>query len=114
LEVLKDTLTEDDYRIVFEHPNIAAKTIAGMNEIPPDVEMMIRQHHELPNQTGFPSKCGFQKITAFSAVFIVAHNLADYILENPKWSMEEFIVKYKSRLHGSHFSKIMRALPEMK
>jgi response regulator RpfG family c-di-GMP phosphodiesterase len=55
LEVLKDTLTEDDYRIVFEHPNIAAKTIAGMNEIPPDVEMMIRQHHEMPNQSGFPT-----------------------------------------------------------
>lgn len=114
LEVLKDTLSEEDYRIVFDHPNIAAKTIAGINEIPPDVEMMIRQHHELPNQTGFPARCGYQKITPFSAIFIVAHNLADYILDNPKWSMEDFIKTYQSRLHGSHFTRIMRSLLDIK
>lgn len=114
LEVLKEKLSEEDYKLVFEHPNIAAKTIANFNEVPPDVEMMIRQHHELPNQTGFPGSVGYQKITPFSAVFIVAHNLADYIIENPKWTMDEFIKKYRSRLHGSHFTKIMRSLLEIK
>lgn len=114
LELIKDRLSEDEYRIVFDHPNIAARMIAGFNEIPPDVDIMIKQHHEFANETGFPTKCGFQKITPFSAVFIVAHSLTDYILENPKWKMEDFIKTHKTRLHGSHFTKIMRFLSEMK
>jgi HD-GYP domain-containing protein (c-di-GMP phosphodiesterase class II) len=114
LEVLKEKISEDDYKLVFDHSNIAAKVIENFNEIPPDVEMIIRQHHELPNQTGFPNAIGYQKITPFSAVFIVAHCLTDYIIENPKWAMDEFVKKYRSRLHGSHFTKIMRLLPEIK
>jgi len=114
LELLKDTLTEDDYKIVLDHPNIAAKQISDINEIPPDVDMMIKQHHEFGNETGFPTKCGYQKITPFSAVFIVAHTLTDYIIDNPKWTVEEFVKTNKSRLHGSHFTKIMRVLPELK
>ncbi len=114
LDLLKDTLTEEDYQIVLDHPNIAAKQISDINEIPPDVDMMIKQHHEFGNETGFPSKCGYQKITPFSAVFIVAHTLTDYIIDNPKWTIEDFIKTNKSRLHGSHFTKIMRVLPELK
>lgn len=114
LEVLKDTMSEDEYKAIFDHPNAAANYVKDVNEIPPDVEMIIRQHHELPNQTGFPSRAGAMKITPFSAVFIVAHNLADYIIENPKWTMEEFVKKFKSRLHGSHFTKIMREIQDLK
>lgn len=114
LEILKETLSEEDYKLVFEHPNMAAKVVSSFNEVPPDVEIMIRQHHELPNQTGFPNSCGHQKITPLSAVFIVAHNLADFIIEHPKWTMEDFVKKYRSRLHGSHFTKIMRLLSEIK
>lgn len=114
LEIFKDKLSEDDYKLVFDHSTIAAKTITNFNEVPPDVEMMIRQHHELPNQTGFPNAIGYQKITPFSAVFIVAHSLADYIIENPKWTMDDFVKRYRSRLHGSHFTKIMRSLLDIK
>lgn len=114
LELMKETLSEEEYRIVLDHPNIAAKTIADLNEIPPDVDAMIKQHHEFGNETGFPTKCNYQKITPFSAVFIVAHTFADYIIENPKWTMEEFVKQNKSRLHGSHFTKIMKSLSEMK
>ncbi len=114
LELLKDTMPEDDYRIIMDHPNLSAKMISGLNEIPPDVDIMIKQHHELPTQGGFPTKCGYQKIPPLSAVFIVAHSLADYIVENPKWDINEFVKKNRSRLHGSHFTKIMRTLPEIK
>lgn len=114
LDLIKETLSEEEYRIVLEHPNIAAKTVAELNEIPPDVDTMIRQHHEFGNETGFPTKCGYQKITPFAAVFIVSHCLADFIIENPKWTMEDFIKQNRSRLHGSHFTKIMKSLSELK
>jgi response regulator RpfG family c-di-GMP phosphodiesterase len=114
LEAQGETLSKEDYDLIFEHPNTAANLIFEMDEIPPDVDVMIRQHHELPHESGFPEKCALQKITALSAVFIVAHHLADYIIENTHWKMEDFIAVNKDKLHGSHFTKIMRLLVDLK
>jgi response regulator RpfG family c-di-GMP phosphodiesterase len=114
LEAQKDSLPPSEYKIVFEHPNIAARSIEGIREIPQDVAMIIRQHHELPKETGFPSKCGFQKIAPLSVVFIIAHDLTEYIIANPKWNIEEYITKSRSKFKGSHFSKILFLLSDIK
>lgn len=114
LEAQKDTLPPAEYRIVFEHPNIAANSIEAISEIPPDVAMIIRQHHELPKGNGFPIKCGYQKIVPLSVVFIIAHDLTEYVLANPKWNIEEYIKISRSRFKGSHFSKILFSLAEIK
>lgn len=114
LEARKETLTAHEYKLIFEHPNIAARSIDGMVEIPTDVSMIIKQHHELPKETGFPAKCGYQKIPPLSVVFIVAHDLTDYIFANPKWTIEEYIKLSRSKFKGSHFSKILLCLSDVK
>lgn len=114
LELLKDNLSPAEYLLVFEHPNIAANSIEDMHEIPPDVTTIIRQHHELPNETGYPTKCNQLKIAPLAAVFIVAHDLTDFILDNSKWTMESYIKKSKAKFKGPHFLKIMKILEEIK
>jgi response regulator RpfG family c-di-GMP phosphodiesterase len=114
LEEQKDKLTPSEYKLVLEHPNIAANSLVGMVDIPMDVEAMIRQHHELPKGTGFPGKHGHQKIAPLTVVFIVAHDLAEYILKNPKWKVDEYVAKSKSKFPGSHFIKIVRCLLDVK
>ncbi len=114
LENLKDKLSAVDYKLVFEHPNIAARSIDNMREIPPDVQLIIKQHHELPKENGFPAKCSFQKITPLSTVFIIAHDLTEFILANQKWTMEDYIKKSKSKFKGIHFSKILSSLSDIK
>jgi response regulator RpfG family c-di-GMP phosphodiesterase len=114
LESLKDKLSAVDYKLVFEHPNIAARSIDNMREIPQDVQLIIKQHHELPKEDGFPAKCSFQKITPLSTVFIIAHDLTEFILANQKWTMEDYIKKSKSKFKGIHFSKILSSLSDIK
>lgn len=114
LEELKEILSPTDYALVFEHPNIADRSLEGIREIPPDVAMLIKQHHEIPNGTGFPTKAMFQKIAPLSAVFIVAHDLTDHILQNPKWSMGNYIKIVRSKFKGSHFTKILSTLEKIK
>lgn len=113
LEVLKDKLSPVDYKLVFEHPNIAANSIEDLSEIPADVAMIVRQHHELPKETGFPSRCGFTKIPPLSVIFIIAHDLAAYILANPNWKMDEYIKKSRSKFKGAHFTKVLHTLSEI-
>lgn len=113
LESKKEQLTESEYKLVLEHPRIAERSLEGLRDIPPDVAMIIRQHHELPKGVGFPDKLTFQKISPLSSVFIVAHDLTEYILSNPKWTMENYIKFAKSKFKGSHFSKILMALDNL-
>ena len=114
LEKRKDSLTASEYKLVFEHPNIAANSLEGMREIPPDVDAIIRLHHELPKGTGYPVKCGHQKIPPLPVVFIIAHDLTEYILSNPKWKMDDYQKMAKSKFIGSHFTKILRSLADVK
>lgn len=110
LNSVKKTLSLDDYKLVYEHPNIAATTLAEVKEIPFEVLSMIRQHHEVPNETGFPSKISFQKIIPFSVVFIIAHDFTNYIMANPNWNLEEYLGPAKIKFIGPHFSKTLHAL----
>lgn len=113
VELLKDKFSAQDIKLVLEHPNIAAKKIDEIPEIPPDVGMMVRQHHELPKENGFPAKVGHNKITPLATVFIVAHDLTHYILDNPKWTMKDYMAKAKMKFRGAHFAKVLSALNDL-
>ena len=114
LEKLKATLDPYDYKLVFEHPNMAATTMAAYPDLDPDIITVLRQHHELPNETGFPAKLSFSKIIPMSALFIVAHDLTDYIIENPTWNINSYIPLAKMKFKGQVFTKVITALSSLK
>ena len=113
IELMQEKLSPGDLKIVMDHSTLAANKIATIPEIPPDVELIIRQHHELPKENGWPAKLSHAKITPLATVFIVAHDLTDYIFDNPKWELKDYMVKAKAKFKGPHFSKVLSALNEM-
>lgn len=113
LELLKEKLSPQDFKLVLEHPNIAAKKIDELKEIPPDVGMIVRQHHELPKENGYPNKLAYNKITPLATVFIVSHDLTHFILDNPKWTMKDYMAKAKMKFKGPHFAKVLSALNDL-
>lgn len=114
LESQKTALDSYDYKLVFEHPNIAATTVAGIPNIDVDVLTIIRQHHELPDETGFPAKVSHKKIIPMSALFIIANDLTDYILENPQGTIDTYIPLAKAKFKGFIFLKILAAITDVK
>jgi response regulator RpfG family c-di-GMP phosphodiesterase len=114
LEDKKDSLSKEDYNLIFNHPNIAADKIQTIDEIPSDVAQIIRQHHELPNERGFPLKIGQGKITPLSSIFIVAHDFTDFVIKNENWTVDKYMLSYKMKFKGAHFSKIYQALEKLK
>lgn len=113
LESLKDSLSESDYKLVWNHPEVAAVTLEEYKVIPLDVVAMVRQHHELPAGRGFPAKITYHKITPLSTVFIVAHDFTDYIMNDPNWKLEIYLQKFKGKFKGVHFLKVLAVLKEM-
>jgi response regulator RpfG family c-di-GMP phosphodiesterase len=110
LKVKKKSMSHEEYKLVYEHPNIAATTLSEYQEIPIEVITMIRQHHEVPNETGFPSQISFPKIIPFSVIFIIAHDLTSYILSDPNWNIDVYLVRAKVKFVGPHFVKTLKAL----
>lgn len=111
---MKGKLSPEDYQLVLDHPTLTCKSLESLKEIAPDVQMMIAQHHELPTGNGFPAKMTHSKIPPLSVVFIVAHDLTHYLLNNPNGSIEEYVKNALLNFKGSHFIKIVKSLTAVK
>jgi response regulator RpfG family c-di-GMP phosphodiesterase len=107
---MKSKLTEVEIKQILEHPNIAADMIEDYKEISADVVCIVRQHHECPDGSGFPGKITYQKITPLATVFIVAHDLTEYIMNNADWTLEKYLQNVKHKFKGVHFNKILSTI----
>lgn len=101
-----------------EHPNKAAKIAAHFSEIPRDVDLIIQQHHEQPHGEGMPNHVDHTKISALSALFIIAHDLTGYLL-NPNSSsaetdihstLKKFVCDKSKTYDVGQFASIMQKL----
>lgn len=72
--------TEDELRIYTSHPEDSAKMAEQFRMIPPDIGLIISEHHERADGTGFPKKLDYSKISGLGQMFIVAHDLVSFIL----------------------------------
>jgi HD-GYP domain-containing protein (c-di-GMP phosphodiesterase class II) len=98
----------DEFR---NHPNAAADLIRSYPEVPADVDVIIRQHHELPDGSGFPRKIGGPALAPLSCVFIFSHGLVRAFYEpNPQESVTQFLNDFRERYNNSTFRKIYAAL----
>jgi HD-GYP domain-containing protein (c-di-GMP phosphodiesterase class II)/CheY-like chemotaxis protein len=107
-----DLLTEetlDDYRL---HPTRAAEFVRRLKNTPPDVDVIIAQHHEAPRGGGFPAKITHLHIAPLSALFILAHDFVDYVLleGNTDADIFKFLELNKPRYDLGNFKKFSRTL----
>jgi hypothetical protein len=79
------------------------------------VDIIVQQHHERPNGSGFPRGLLFNYISPLSSLFIVAHDLTQEILfKRASFSLPNFIVEKKAVLNQGNFKKVFAALEKVK
>lgn len=110
----KDELSNKEKDLVMNHPLEAAHLVSSFFQLaPPDTEVIIRQHHELPNGKGWPKKVSWAKINPLSALFIVAHDYVDYVLKNDAHDINDFIEDAEQRYTQSTFASILGILKKL-
>lgn len=88
----------NEKKIYLEHPQKTRELIANIQNIPPEVDKLIIEHHEMPDENGFPKKLNATKLEPLSCLFIISGILSRYILEQgPRFQMSKFIEVFESR-----------------
>lgn len=104
-------LTSEEIEIVRSHPGEAAKLISEGENIFADVDTIVLQHHEQPDQSGFPRGLGALSISPLSCVFIIASELTERIYgkQASEVDMEAIKVEFKDKFNRGNFKKPLEA-----
>lgn len=100
-----------DFRV---HTVKAAEIANTFQEVPADVDVIIAQHHERPDGTGFPRRLNATYIAPLAVVFIVAHDLAQFaIAKGPGFKVGEFLLTARDRFKSTQFRKVLDSLENL-
>jgi HD-GYP domain-containing protein (c-di-GMP phosphodiesterase class II) len=115
LEEKKAAFPPDEAKQYHLHPAKAADVVRSFKEVPSDVDIIVQQHHERPNGSGFPRGLLFNYISPLSSLFIVAHDLAQAILfKRASFSLSVWVSEKKPFFNQGNFKKVMAALEKVK
>ncbi|MBF0363548.1 MAG: hypothetical protein HQK49_21185 [Oligoflexia bacterium] len=110
IEAREKGLAENDLKLYLSHPSKVAALLKEVEGFPEDVHLIVEQHHESPKGDGFPKKISSTRIIPLTSVFILSHSLVDYMIDDPKWNISDFIVMAKKDFPGNSFRKVVQSL----
>lgn len=96
------------------HPLEASRLLQTVENLPPDIEQIILQHHEKKDGTGFPRALVHNRISQLATFFIIVEDLVDFIGdgENLETSFTDFKTWGDSYYDCGHFQKIYHTIRE--
>jgi response regulator RpfG family c-di-GMP phosphodiesterase len=79
-----EELTENDKKIIIEHPAESVKLVnevQNIGDISNNIQDIVLSHHERPYGKGFPKQLTAEHLSGLACVFIIAHEFSHRILE---------------------------------
>jgi HD-GYP domain-containing protein (c-di-GMP phosphodiesterase class II) len=111
----KEDLSEEDQEFFLSHPQECASLAEKFFQTAPaEIGVIIQQQHELPDGKGFPGGIKAATISPLSAAFIIASDLAHYILTTEGPSIDDYLTENKRRWDYLNFRQAYKALEEMR
>lgn len=96
--------------MVKKHPMKVAEMIRQMSEIPPDVDSIVSQHHELPDGSGFPRGITARYISPLAMIFMIAHAITKELIQQPNdFNLHACLDRLGQKYHHSPFKKVLTA-----
>jgi len=104
-------LNESELELFKSHPIRAAELLVSGEHIFADVDTIVVQHHELPNQSGFPRGLGALSISPLSCIFIIASEFVEevYGKDSSAIDLESIKVKMSDKFNHGNFKKPLSA-----
>lgn len=75
-----------------EHPQKSVEIAAAFKEIPPDIDRILIEQHEMPEGNGFPKKLNANQLGPLSCLFILTGIFARFVLkEGDRFDLPKFV-----------------------
>jgi HD-GYP domain-containing protein (c-di-GMP phosphodiesterase class II) len=103
------SLSAEEKAAFESHPEEAAKIALQMELPPPDVETILRQHHESPAGGGMPENIGYQQFHPLAAVFVLAE---DWVMASETETLADFAKHNAAHYDYPLFRELLRKLRE--
>lgn len=95
------------------HPNESVESISKFININLDASAIIREHHELPDGTGFPKQLRESDIHPLSKIFILSSYVVDFISDNSdQYPTPEEVLIACQRKFSPFFESLLSSLSE--
>lgn len=103
---------------IYNHPVETVKMLTTGEDtswISHDTLTIIEQHHERPDGSGFPQGINYRRVTLLTAIFIIAFDFIELMLENnfDFQKSNEIITTLANRYYEGNYLKAMQALNTM-
>lgn len=97
-----------------KHPAEAAALLDQLDLAPPDVDVILIQHEERPDGSGFPHQLTHQRLNPLSALFIFAEDIANFLFLEGKTATDigAFLNENKDLYNRGHFKKVFELLSQ--
>lgn len=104
----KEFAQEPDVKKYKSHPKAASEMISGFAEMPPDVNKIIEQHHELPDGTGFPAGLTHVRMNPIAVLFAFTEDFVNYIFDIDEFeiAVETFLMERREVYSIGQFKKL--------
>ncbi len=114
LETYKRNFSELEIKDYKLHPIRSAELVQELSDVPQDIEMIVLQHHEKPDGSGFPRGLTHNQIAPLSAIFIIAHDLTHYtITHGNKFDLGIYIDSVREKYNYNNFRKVIKVLEDI-
>lgn len=109
--VQEGIITNADMKKYLTHPLEAAEVLRKIKELPPEVDVIVEQHHETPDGTGFPRKTGHAYISQISCLFIISHDMVSELYKvGSRFSLFNFFQSRKEIYNKGNFRRVINEL----
>lgn len=92
IEAQRESLPPANYQAVVNHSNNSADIVRQFGFAIAEVDLIVSQHHERPDGSGFPLGINATKISPLASILIVAHDLVEEVLnQGEKFHLPDFV-----------------------
>jgi HD-GYP domain-containing protein (c-di-GMP phosphodiesterase class II)/CheY-like chemotaxis protein len=107
LRAQEQLFTERERRAFVDHPNQAAQLARQLEQMPPDVDTILLQHHERPNGQGFPHGISATRFNPLAAVFVIAHDLVRHMIDDKNFDPRKFLLEDNQEYNFGAFRRVI-------
>lgn len=112
----KHLFTPAEIKKYNEHPQKAVEIVSYYKDIPPDIDRILLEQHEMPDGSGFPRKLNANQVGPLSCMFIISGIFARHVLkEGNQFNLGSFIEYLEKRGYSrGNFKETFDAIKSMK